>query len=66
MQLLPATTEVDLQLIPKATHLFQEPGALARVADLATKWFVDHLHADVTKLVVDGLDPSEQSQQHRQ
>jgi len=29
--------------VPGATHLFEEPGALGRVADLAVAWFRDHL-----------------------
>lgn len=32
-----------LEIVPHATHLFEEPGALERVADLAGKWFVTHL-----------------------
>jgi putative phosphoribosyl transferase len=32
-------TEVKLEIIPGATHLFEEPGALARVAKVATTWF---------------------------
>jgi putative phosphoribosyl transferase len=31
-----------LEVIPGATHLFEEPGALERVAELATNWFVQH------------------------
>jgi putative phosphoribosyl transferase len=31
--------ERDLQIIPAATHLFEEPGALERVAALAAAWF---------------------------
>lgn len=30
----------DLVVIPGATHLFSEPGALERVAELATDWFL--------------------------
>jgi putative phosphoribosyl transferase len=30
----------ELEVIPGATHLFEEPGALERVADLAAGWFV--------------------------
>ena len=30
-------------VIPGATHLFEEPGALERVAELATAWFDEHL-----------------------
>lgn len=29
----------DLAVVPGATHLFEEPGALARVAELASTWF---------------------------
>src|SRR6266550_253553 len=35
--------EVKLEIIPGATHLFREPGALERVAELASDWFADHL-----------------------
>jgi putative phosphoribosyl transferase len=30
--------------VPGATHLFEEPGALERVALLARDWFERHLH----------------------
>jgi dienelactone hydrolase len=30
----------DLVVVPHATHLFEEPGALGQVADLATEWFL--------------------------
>ena len=33
----------ELQIIPGATHLFEEPGALEQAAVLAAKWFVKHL-----------------------
>ena len=33
------TNEVTLKVVPRATHLFEEPGALAQVADLAVSWF---------------------------
>ena len=36
---------VELVLVPDATHLFEEPGALEQVADLATGWFTKHLLA---------------------
>ena len=29
-------------VIPRATHLFEEPGTLAQVAVLARDWFIDH------------------------
>src|SRR5881409_357860 len=35
--------EVKLEIIPGATHLFEEPGALEKVAKLASDWFVRHL-----------------------
>jgi len=35
--------EVQLEVVPGATHLFEEPGALERVAQLATDWFVKHI-----------------------
>ncbi len=35
--------EKQLVLIPGATHLFEEPGALEEVARLARDWFLKHL-----------------------
>ena len=35
--------EVKLEIIPGATHLFEEPGALEQVARLASDWFSLHL-----------------------
>jgi putative phosphoribosyl transferase len=35
--------EKQLVIIPKATHLFEEPGALDEVARLAREWFRRHL-----------------------
>jgi putative phosphoribosyl transferase len=35
--------EVKLEIIPGATHLFEEPGALEQVAKLASDWFLLHL-----------------------
>lgn len=35
--------EKRLDIVPKATHLFEEPGALEEAARLATDWFVEHL-----------------------
>jgi len=35
--------EVKLEIVPGATHLFEEPGALEKVAKLASEWFVNHL-----------------------
>ncbi len=36
--------EARLEIVPGATHLFEEPGALRHVADLARDWFYLHLH----------------------
>ncbi len=35
--------EKKLEIIPDATHLFEEPGALEKVAELAKDWFLNHL-----------------------
>jgi putative phosphoribosyl transferase len=35
--------EHRIEIVPGATHLFEEPGALEAVADLATRWFLEHL-----------------------
>lgn len=37
------TSEKELAIIPGATHLFEEPGALEKVAELARDWFLRHL-----------------------
>lgn len=34
----------ELKIVPGATHLFEEPGALEAVANLAADWFRRHLH----------------------
>ncbi len=36
--------EVTLEIVPGATHLFEERGALERVAALAADWFAAHLN----------------------
>ena len=38
-----AGAEADLVVVPGATHLFEERGALERVAELARDWFVRRL-----------------------
>lgn len=38
--------EHRVEVIPGATHLFEEPGALELVAQLAASWFDDHLRGD--------------------
>jgi pimeloyl-ACP methyl ester carboxylesterase len=35
--------ESRLEIVPGATHLFEEPGALEQVARLARDWFVTYL-----------------------
>ncbi|KUN80603.1 phosphoribosyl transferase [Streptomyces bungoensis] len=37
--------EHALAIVPGATHLFEEPGALRKVTDLARDWFFDHMPA---------------------
>ena len=39
------TAEHRLEIVPGATHLFEEPGTLEAVAELATAWFLEHLAA---------------------
>jgi putative phosphoribosyl transferase len=36
-------TKIELKVIPGATHLFEEPGALEEVSRLATEWFTEYL-----------------------
>jgi dienelactone hydrolase len=40
--------EKKLVIIPRATHLFEESGALEEVAEIASKWFKQHLRFKVT------------------
>jgi pimeloyl-ACP methyl ester carboxylesterase len=35
----------ELVIVPGATHLFEEPGTLEQVAELASQWFRRHLRA---------------------
>ena len=37
--------EKELKIVPGATHLFEEPGALEEVARLAADWFQRHLRS---------------------
>ena len=41
--------EKHLSIIPGATHLFEEPGALPEVARLATQWFTRYLRRRSTE-----------------
>ncbi|HZN94966.1 MAG TPA: alpha/beta family hydrolase [Myxococcales bacterium] len=43
MAQMPRMTEKKLEVIDGATHLFEEPGALERVSQLAARWFREHL-----------------------
>jgi dienelactone hydrolase len=35
--------ECKIEIVPGATHLFEEPGALEQVATLASDWFLAHI-----------------------
>lgn len=37
------TCHKQLEVVPRATHLFEEPGALERVAQVAAEWFTRYL-----------------------
>jgi pimeloyl-ACP methyl ester carboxylesterase len=37
------TCEREMKIVPGASHLFEEPGALEEVARLASEWFEKHL-----------------------
>jgi putative phosphoribosyl transferase len=37
--------EKSLRIVPGATHLFEEPGTLEEMSELARDWFVDHCGA---------------------
>ena len=37
------TCERALEIVPGATHLFEEPGTLDQVVALARDWFASHL-----------------------
>jgi putative phosphoribosyl transferase len=40
---LPHLATAELAVVPGATHLFEEPGALEAVARLAAEWFARRL-----------------------
>jgi putative phosphoribosyl transferase len=48
-------SEHELVVVPGATHLFAEPGALEAVSDHSARWFVRHLVADPS--ASRGVDP---------
>ena len=37
------SANVRLEIVPGATHLFEEPGTLDQVSRLALEWFAEHL-----------------------
>ena len=37
--------EKEIEIVPEATHLFEEPGTMDHVAHLAAEWFQTHLHS---------------------
>jgi hypothetical protein len=41
--------EKRLEVVPGATHLFEEPGALDAVAHLGADWFVHHRADEVVR-----------------
>jgi len=41
--------ETRIELVPGATHLFEESGALEKVAELSAEWFVKHFTASAIK-----------------
>jgi dienelactone hydrolase len=43
------TCEVSLKVVPRATHLFEEPGALSQAADFASSWFWGTLKTENVK-----------------
>ncbi|HWE17010.1 MAG TPA: dienelactone hydrolase family protein [Hyphomicrobiaceae bacterium] len=42
------TCEKRLEIVPGATHLFEEPGTLDKVVELAAQWFNTHFEAAKT------------------
>ena len=49
------STTTQLVIVPRATHLFEEPGTLEQVAGLAREWFVRYLRR-VPRSNTDSLD----------
>jgi len=41
----------EIKIVPDASHLFEEPGTLERVAELAAAWFRSRLGAARLRLV---------------
>jgi putative phosphoribosyl transferase len=53
------TAEVRLEVVPRATHLFEEPGTLDEVARLARGWFLEHLAPSPIKAVITRDTPTD-------
>jgi putative phosphoribosyl transferase len=52
--------ELRLEIVPGATHLFEEPGALEAVTALAGDWFTRHFRTSRrTHTMLDGAGPEE-------
>jgi predicted phosphoribosyltransferase/predicted alpha/beta-hydrolase family hydrolase len=47
----------ELVIVPHATHLFEEPGALQEAGRLAVEWFVHHFRATAPRSVATGAQP---------
>jgi len=43
-----------MRIIPGATHLFEEPGALDQVAHFAAHWLRDHLQSQTPRFKAAG------------
>lgn len=41
----------QMAIVPNATHLFEEAGALEKVAELAADWFEKHLHTQIDDFI---------------
>jgi putative phosphoribosyl transferase len=50
---------VELEIVPGATHLFEEPGTLEQVADLAVSWCRRHVAGRYPPEALDGIAPGE-------
>jgi putative phosphoribosyl transferase len=46
----------EMFLVPGATHLFEEPGALDRVMEYATEWFARHLRRSPSRFAYDRFE----------
>ncbi|HKE16861.1 MAG TPA: dienelactone hydrolase family protein [Kofleriaceae bacterium] len=57
LRALTAASECRLEIVAGAGHLFEEPGALERVAELASSWLARHLAAADRPPLHDSGDP---------